>query len=237
MSSPPDDGTHRTPIKLERDFQAKVEDDYDTAESPTGPRPPPPPFQAHDDIEPDFDSDDEDNPFHLFAMTQGSDGMGVQADVNPNLIARDTGQRQDDVNAEYEEDANERRHAQDARQRAQEGINFRATQAPKRRNGNDGEDADSENGEYDDAELDELFRQTVLPMPTTPRKGGVGQMMTPTSNGSARSGMSGASSTPGSDSMDLQTRRANREERMRREAGWGDLRFVSVQWERLSVEC
>lgn len=161
----------------------------------------------------DVESDDEDNPFHLFAMTQGSDGYGIPADVNPHLIARDIG-RDEDGEDEDDGDAGERRHAEDARQRAQEGINFRATQAPH---------GDASDNEYDDADLDELFRQTVMPGVSTPRKGR--DAYTPTSNGSWRTGpRSGASATPTSVGRELQARRAEREERMRREAGLGDLR-------------
>jgi DNA polymerase zeta len=147
-------------------------------------------------------------------MTQGSDGYGIPADVNPNLIARDTG-RGEDADDDYDDgDAAERRHAEDARQRAQAGINFRATQGPQR---------ETSDAEYDDAELDELFRQTVMPGLSTPRKGR--EAYTPTSNGSSRTdARSGASVTPTSMGRQLQARRADREERMRREAGLGDLR-------------
>lgn len=164
------------------------------------------PTEAHT-IEADTEdesSDEEVNPFELFATTQASQGPpDVTADVNPNIISRANGDvDMDDVD---EDELAIMQHERDARQHAEEGVRFRATQAPAK---------DDESDEYDDEELDELFRRTVMggwSNQTTPRKRG--GSMTPTTG--SRSGMS---------SGGLEARRQRREARLMEQAGLGDLR-------------
>lgn len=152
-----------------------------------------------------FSDDEEENPFHLFAMTQGSDTMDIKAEVNPHIISKDNGYQSDNE----EENIGAMHHAEEAKRRADEGRNFRATQAAK------GDESD----EYNDDELDALFNRTIVSgngsLPTTPRKRW--------QNGSATPGTptTGATLTGG-----LSARRDQRAQRMREQAGWGNLRSV-----------
>lgn len=125
--------------------------------------------------------------------------------MDSKYIAGDTGTQSE----EDDEEADARRHAEDVQQRAETGRDFRATQAAP-----EGDESD----QYDDEELDALFRRTVmgglLSNPSTPRRrNGNGSMsVTPTSRGTPTTGGS------------LDARRYQREQRMREQAGWGDLR-------------
>ncbi|WVR05162.1 hypothetical protein IAU60_002174 [Kwoniella sp. DSM 27419] len=154
--------------------------------------------------------EDEENPFEAFAMTQLSQRIPVELDVNPRLVQRyatDEDHYNDDYGDEETEDA--KRHAQDARQHAEEGQKFRATQMPSKR------DEDSGSDIYDDEELDELFRQTVAAgfgsAQSTPRKNRNQGSVTPSSVG--RTG-------------GMDTRRFNRNQRMMEQAGLGDLSTI-----------
>jgi DNA polymerase zeta len=94
---------------------------------------------------------------------------------------------------------------QDAQKHAEESARFRATQVHRQE--------EDERSEYDDEEIDELFRQTIAGGYTTPTKNQRGSSsVTPTSMGS-----SGAS---------LALRRARRDQRLREQAGLGDLRYI-----------
>jgi DNA polymerase zeta len=169
---------------------------------------------AVDDVEAfssDEDEDDllegEENPFHLFAMTQAP-MLEMKVEVDSKYIAGDTGAAPDE---EEEEEAALRRHTEDVQQRADAGRDFRATQAAPK-----GEESDHE---YDDEELDALFRKTVTggfeSRPSTPRRrDGGATSHTPTTQGTGSSGGS------------VDARRYQREKRIRELAGWGDLRRV-----------
>jgi len=160
--------------------------------------------EVGDDTAEGESSDEEVNPFELFAMTQASQGPpDATADVNPNMISRTIGNG--DMDDMDEDELAMRQHELDARQHAEEGVRYRATQAPSK---------DDESDEYDDEELDELFRRTVMggwSNQTTPRKR-TGSM-TPTTG--SRSGMS---------SGGMEARRQRREARLMEQAGLGDLR-------------
>ena len=151
-------------------------------------------------------SEEEENPFEVFAMTQASQDLDVNVEVNSRIIQRDV-VNEDEVDPEELE---QQRHNKDAKHHAEEGQKFRATQAQAR----DGDMTD----EYEDEEIDELFRRTVTgglaSGSTTPRKRGVNGSVTP-STVTSRSGAS------------VENRRWMREQRMREEAGLGDLRWDS----------
>ena len=164
-------------------------------------------------------------------MTQAVTDSDIKPDINANLIARTAG----DENAQYGEDAEEaeyeaqeRRHAEDARMRAEAGIRARASQMPRGDDGTGREEGD----EFDDDELDELFRRTVMPGSTsamnTPKKARTNGVYTPTTrSGGSRTSVD-TPSTGGRD-VDMDERRAQRELRMRQEAGWGDLSTILDQ--------
>ncbi len=143
-------------------------------------------------------SSEEENPFEAFAMTQASQGADIKVEVNSRVIHRDVINEDDNDDEEVER----QRHAEDAKHLAEEGQRYRATQAPVR-----GDETD----EYDDEEIDELFRRTVAgglsSGQTTPRRRGMNGSVTP-------SGSSGA----------MESRRWRRDQRMREQAGLGDLR-------------
>jgi DNA polymerase zeta len=173
------------------------------------PSPPTPPPENAEDVEmfssdDDVDADDDDNPFHVFAMTQAP-RIDMKIEVDAKYIAGDTGLGQDDD----DEEEGQRRHAEAVQQRAEVGRDYRATQAPP-------VGKEESEYEYDDAELEALFKKTVtggLSAPSTPRRraeGGVS--VTPTTTGSSGSGS-------------VDARRWQRDRRMREQAGWGDLRY------------
>lgn len=149
------------------------------------------------------ESEEEDNPFELMAMTQRVPDDIIE--VNPSFIQRNLGPVAEDEEDD-DPDRFRRLHEQDAAKHAEESARFRATQVPKR--------DQEEMSEYDDEELDELFRQTVT-----------GGFVTPTkdrANGSA-------SVTPTSvGSGSLASRRTRRDQRLREQAGLGDLRCASA---------
>ena len=151
----------------------------------------------------DSSSDEEENPFEAFAMTQASQGLGIKAEVNSHVIQRDV-INEDDID---EEEVDRQRHLDDAKHLAEEGQKFRATQAAPL--------GAEESDEYDDEEIDELFRRTVVggstSGSTTPRRRGVSVSTTP-SSATSRSGGS------------IEYRRARRDQRLREQAGLGDLR-------------
>lgn len=146
-------------------------------------------------------SDDEDNPFEALAMTQRVPDDVIE--VNPSFIQRNL-----PPTAEDEEDDDPDRfrklHEQDAAKHSEESARFRATQVPKR-------DAE-EMSEYDDEELDELFRQTVAAGLSTPRRDRSRGAFSLTPTSVVTSGSTMAS------------RRARRDQRLRQQAGLGDLR-------------
>lgn len=115
-------------------------------------------------------------------------------EVNPNMIQSNLPPADMD---EDDYDMGQQAHQADTHRRAQESAQFRATQAPR------------DESDYDDDELDELFRQTVTAGLVTPRKNRNGTSLTPTSAGSSGS---------------LTTRRYQRDQRLREQAGLGDLR-------------
>jgi len=154
------------------------------------------------DVAGDFDSDDEENPFDLLNMTQRFPDDVLE--VNPSYIQRNTEPaEEDDPDADDDPDLDQQLHEQDALKHANEGARVRATQVQRK-------EAD-ERSEYDDEEIDELFRQTVNGGFVTPTKGRSSASVTPTSMGS---------------NSTLASRRAKRDQRMREQAGLGDLRYV-----------
>ncbi|OCF36582.1 DNA polymerase zeta subunit [Kwoniella heveanensis BCC8398] len=173
--------------------------------------------------------EEEENPFEAFAMTQASQRVPIDVDINSRMIARhqpDEEDREGYVD-EYpdEEGVNVQRHAEDVRQHAEEGQRLRATQMPARNKDKNSDEGEEEEGSdiYDDDELDELFRQTVTAgfgsAQTTPRKN---RMRTQGSvTPSTRSSMSGNGYSGG-----IETRRAKRTQRMMQQAGLGDLSTI-----------
>jgi hypothetical protein len=152
-------------------------------------------------------SSDEENPFEAIAMSQASFTNDVQAEINPYAISREAPQVDEDLEDEDDVDAGRQRHAEDARQHAADSVRLRATQAPA---GGD------ESEEFDDAELDDLFRNTVLGGFYSPR----GTPRRDRANGSATV----TPTTAGTSGGPLDERRARREQRLREQAGLGDLR-------------
>ena len=150
-------------------------------------------------------SEEEDNPFEAFAMSQASQGIDVKVKVNSRLIQRHV-PAEDEVD---DEELEQQRHAADARHHAEEGQKYRATQTSKQ----DADDTD----EYGDDELDELFQRTVAggwkSSNTTPTRRGANEAFTPSTSASTPEGSVG-------------WRRSMRDQRLREEAGLGDLRSV-----------
>lgn len=164
-------------------------------------------------------SDEEENPFEAFAMTQASQGRvsDLKAEVNRDAIQRDVIDEEDIDLEEIEQ----RRHAQDARQHAEEGVRFRATQMPKQVEGTgEGSDEFDDMDDLNDADIDELFRRTVLK--------GLGSATTTPNATPRRQGMTGSvtPTTMGSGSGDVEARRWQREKRLREQAGLGDLSTI-----------
>jgi DNA polymerase zeta len=148
----------------------------------------------------DSDSDEEDNPFDVLNMTQRfPDDV---PEVNPSYIQRNAEPAQED-DGDDDPDREQQFREQDAEKHAVESARVRATQVQRKQ-------AD-ERSEYDDEEIDELFRQTVNGGFSTPTKGRNSHSVTPTSIGSGST---------------LASRRARRDQRMREQAGLGDLRYV-----------
>lgn len=147
----------------------------------------------------EFDSDEEENPFDILNMTQRfPDDV---PEVNPSYIQRNTGPMQEDGDEADDPDRDQQLHEQDAQKHADESARVRATQVQRKE--------EDERSEYDDEEIDELFRQTVNGGFSTPTKGRSSASVTPTSVGSGST---------------LTSRRARRDQRMREQAGLGDLR-------------
>jgi DNA polymerase zeta len=147
------------------------------------------------------DSDEEENPFDALNMTQRfPDDV---PEVNPSYIQRNTEPVQRDDEDDDDPDRDQHLREEDAQKHADESARVRATQVQRRE--------EDERSEYDDEELDELFRQTVNGGFTTPTKTRGSSSVTPTSIGSGST---------------LASRRARRDQRMREQAGLGDLRYV-----------
>lgn len=147
------------------------------------------------------ESEEEDNPFELMVMTQRIPDDIIE--VNPSFIQRNLAPAAD---AEEDDDPDrfQRLHEQGAAKHAEESARFRATQVPKR--------DQEEMSEYDDEELDELFRQTVN-----------GGFSTPTKN--RTKGSTSVTPTTVGSSGSLTARRERRDQRLREQAGLGDLRY------------
>jgi hypothetical protein len=158
----------------------------------------------------DFDSDEEENPFDILNMTQRF--PEDVPEVNPSFIQRNIEPAQEDEGHDDDPDRDQQLHEQDAQKHANESARVRATQVQRKE--------EDERSEYDDEEIDELFRQTVNGGFTTPTKGRCSPSVTPTSIGSGST---------------LASRRARRDQRMREQAGLGDLRYVSTFEGRLTV--
>jgi len=151
----------------------------------------------------DFDSDEEDNPFDALNMTQRfPDDV---PEVNPSYIQRNTETVIRDDDDEDDPDCDQQLREEDAQKHAEESARVRATQVQRKE--------EEERSEYDDEEIDELFRQTVNGGFTTPTKNRGSVNVTPTSIGSGST---------------LASRRARRDQRMREQAGLGDLRYVDI---------
>jgi len=148
------------------------------------------------------DSDEEENPFDILNMTQRF--PEDVPEVNPSYIQRNTEPAQEDEGDDDDPDRDQQLHEQDAQKHANESARVRATQVQRKE--------EDERSEYDDEEIDELFRQTVNGGFTTPTKGRSSPSVTPTSIGSGST---------------LASRRARRDQRMREQAGLGDLRYVT----------
>jgi len=153
----------------------------------------------------DSDSDEEDNPFDILNMTQRY--PEDVPEVNPSYIQRNAEPAQEDDGDDDDPDRDQQLHEQDAQKHANESARIRATQVQRKE--------EDERSEYDDEEIDELFRQTVNGGFTTPTKGRSSHSVTPTSIGSGST---------------LASRRARRDQRMREQAGLGDLRYVVIHW-------
>nr|XP_031862677.1 uncharacterized protein CI109_001688 [Kwoniella shandongensis]KAA5529749.1 hypothetical protein CI109_001688 [Kwoniella shandongensis] len=160
------------------------------------------------------ETDEDENPFEAFAMTQASQHLPIDVDVNSRMVQRDFSEgpsppdRYDD---EEDEDVEARRHAEQARHHAEQGEKIRATQMPPK---------DDSSDIYDDEELDELFRQTIAAglgvgsAPNTPRKyRGQSTSVTPSTLASTSGGT-------------LESRRQKRAQRMMEQAGLGDLSTI-----------
>ncbi|WVF72225.1 hypothetical protein IAT40_007037 [Kwoniella sp. CBS 6097] len=211
--------------------------------SPTRARPPPldvkgegflnghgedPTIVAVDEGE-DFSSesdDEEENPFEAFAMTQASQRIPFDVDIDSRIIARHYHSDEEETEVyvdDYpdEEGVNAQRHAEDVRQHAEEGQRFRATQMPARNKDENPENEEEGSDIYDDEELDELFRQTVAPgfgsAQSTPKRNRTQGSLTY----STRSSMSGSGFSGG-----IETRRVKRNQRMMQQAGLGDLSTI-----------
>lgn len=155
-------------------------------------------------IQDDFDSDEEENPFDALNMTQRMPDDALE--VNPSYIQRSNAPAPEDE-GDDDPDRDRQLQEQDAQKHAEESARFRATQVQRQE--------EDERSEYDDEEIDELFRQTIAGGYSTPTRNQRGSTsVTPTSVGS-----SGGS---------LAFRRAKRDQRLREQAGLGDLRFVKL---------
>jgi DNA polymerase zeta len=162
-----------------------------------------------DDIQTGSSSDsdyDLDNPFEAFAMTQFS--QTIKAEVDSRAVQQEvtTPFDNDDID---EEELHRAIHEKDLKHHAEEGAKFRATQAAPQRN--------DESDEYDDEDIDEIFRRTVFGGMGTP--GSYTGTRTPTRRGTM-------TPTTGSRSGGLDSRRVAREQRMREQAGFVDLRLA-----------
>ncbi|KAK8869691.1 hypothetical protein IAR55_000259 [Kwoniella newhampshirensis] len=160
------------------------------------------------------DSDDDLNPFEAFAITQASQHLPIDVEVNSRMVQRDFSEGpslHDRYDDEEDYDADAQRHAEEAKHHAEQGEKIRATQKPQK---------DDSSDIYDDEELDELFRQTVAAglgvgsAPNTPRRyRGHSNSVTPSTLGSTSGGT-------------LDNRRQKRNQRMIEQAGLGDLSII-----------
>ena len=154
--------------------------------------------------------EEEENPFDILNMTQRF--PEDKPEVNPSYIQRNTGPVQEEEGDDDDPDRDQQLHEQDAQKHANESARVRATQVQRKE--------EDERSEYDDEEIDELFRQTVNGGFTTPTKRRGSPSVTPTSIGSGST---------------LASRRARRDQRMREQAGLGDLRYVKNPSRKLTV--
>jgi DNA polymerase zeta len=178
-------------------FEIKAERDSANGLPPNG-------QPVDEDETSEFSSDEESNPFEALAMAQASQEAESNVEVNHHAISPNTGE----VEEEDEEETLLQRHAKDARQHAENSLKLRATQGPAR--GNERED-------YDDEELDELFRNTSFGGSGNP----AGTPRLKRANGST----SVTPTTAGASGGFLEGRSAMREQRLREQAGLGDLRY------------
>ena len=157
------------------------------------------------DLDDSGSSSEEENPFEAFAKTQASQEPDIKVEIDSREVECDV-LNEDDLD---DEELERQRHADDAKHHAEEGQRFRATQAPTR----NGDETD----EFDDNDLDELFRRTVAgglsSGHSTPRRRGLNGSSTP------------STLTSGS-SWAMESRRGQRDRRMREQAGLGDLRYI-----------
>jgi hypothetical protein len=158
----------------------------------------------------DLDEDEEDNPFDILNTTQRyTEGV---PEVNPSYIQRNAEPAQEEEGDDEDPDRDQQLLEQDAQQHAKESARVRATQVQRKE--------EDERSEYDDEEIDELFRQTVNGGFSTPTKSRNSPSVTPTSVGSGST---------------LASRRARRDQRMREQAGLGDLRYVDDPLNKLTA--
>jgi len=156
------------------------------------------------DSELEEEEEEEENPFD--ALNKSQRFIDNAPEVNPSYIQRNAGPAQDEGDeGDDDPDRFHQLNQQDAQNHAQETARIRATQIQRKE--------EDERSEYDDEEIDELFRQTVNGGFTTPKKA--------RSNASP----SGTPTSIGSGSP-LASRRVRRDQRMREQAGLGDLRYA-----------
>ena len=168
--------------------------------------------EEDDDILTHEDSDEDQNPFEAFAMSQASQGNHqIKVEVDENSVMRGRTEAIDEAFEDMdEEQLHQMMHERDAKQRAEESAKLHATQASQRSYGTE---------EFADEELDELFRTTVGDTWVgwdTPKRRGMNGSVTPST--ASRT----ADSTPGG----LDSRRTMRDRRMREMAGLGDLSTI-----------
>nr|XP_018263770.1 DNA polymerase zeta subunit [Kwoniella dejecticola CBS 10117]OBR85928.1 DNA polymerase zeta subunit [Kwoniella dejecticola CBS 10117] len=167
---------------------------------------------------------EEDNPFEQYAMTQASQHVPIDMDVNTRMISRHPSEAEDENREtdDYPDDEGD-----NAKRHAEEGAKFRATQMPRKedkaeiKEEAENEDEDGEEAlfdDIDDEDITELIRQNF------PGGTGSGQS-TPrrTRFGSVPFTPSTRSSATGLSSGDMSERRAERQRRMMEQAGLGDL--------------
>nr|XP_019013605.1 uncharacterized protein I206_01675 [Kwoniella pini CBS 10737]OCF52386.1 hypothetical protein I206_01675 [Kwoniella pini CBS 10737] len=169
----------------------------------------------------DEEEEEERNPFEQYAMTQASQHVPIDMDVNTRMISRHPSEA-DDENRETDdypddEDDNVKKHAE-------EGAKFRATQMPKKVafEEGDGDDDEALFDDIDDEDITELLRQNF--------PAGGSNQSTPKKNRFANGSITSStrSSATGSSSGDFSGRRTDRQKRMMEQAGLGDLEQVCL---------